>query len=128
MFLTAFLSLGIGLRRLGCVCGRRSGTGSCASIRQTTTLVVRGLDRAFLGLFTLSPPHPNISAAHPAFPFGFKCTLSRLFRLYSEATWFKVPLEITRSGLGADQLRGVIKHHKGTITVEFDLSRPLFLD
>ena len=43
-------------------------------------------------------------------------------------TWFKVPLEITRSGLGADQLRGVIKHHKGTITVEFDLSRPLFLD
>ena len=43
-------------------------------------------------------------------------------------TWFKVPLEITRSGLGADQLRGVIKHHEGTITVEFDLSRPLFLD
>ena len=44
------------------------------------------------------------------------------------STWFKVPLEITRSGLGADQLRSVIKHHKGTITVEFDLSRPLFLD
>ena len=30
--------------------------------------------------------------------------------------------------MGADQLRGVIKYHKGTITVEFDLSRPLFLD
>ena len=44
------------------------------------------------------------------------------------STWFKVPLEITRSGLGADQLRGVIKYRKGTITVEFDLSRPLFLD
>ena len=43
-------------------------------------------------------------------------------------TWFKVRLKITRSGLGADQLRGVIKYHKGAITVEFDLSRPLFLD
>ena len=43
------------------------------------------------------------------------------------STWFKVPLEITRSVLGADQLRGVIKYHKGTITVEFDL-RPLLLD
>ena len=29
---------GIGLRRLGCVCGRRSGTGSCVSIRQTTNV------------------------------------------------------------------------------------------
>ena len=45
-----------------------------------------------------------------------------------DCTWFKVPLEITRSGLGADQLRGVIKYRKGTMTVEFDLSRPLFLD
>merc|ERR1712194_789353 len=41
---------GIGLRRLGCVCGRRSGTGSSVSIRQTTTVVVRGLGRAFLCL------------------------------------------------------------------------------
>ena len=39
---------GIGLRRLGCVCGRRLGTGSCVSVRQTTNLVVRGLGRAFL--------------------------------------------------------------------------------
>ena len=31
---------GIGLRRLGCVCGRRLGTGSYVSVRQTTTLVV----------------------------------------------------------------------------------------
>ena len=43
-------------------------------------------------------------------------------------TWFKVPLEMTKSGLGAEQLRGVIKYHEGTRTVEFDLSRPLFLD
>ena len=34
---------GIGLRRLGCVCGRRLGTGSRVSVRQTTNLVVRGL-------------------------------------------------------------------------------------
>ena len=34
---------GIGWRRLGCVCGRRLGTGSCVSVRQTTHLVVRGL-------------------------------------------------------------------------------------
>jgi len=34
----------------GVHCGRRSGTGSCVSIRQTTTLVVRGLGRAFLCL------------------------------------------------------------------------------
>jgi len=53
---------------------------------------------------------------------------ANLFSVQFTRTWFKVPLEITRSGLGADQLRGVIKHHKGTITVEFDLSRPLFLD
>ena len=45
-----------------------------------------------------------------------------------KATWFKVPLEKTKSGLGAEQLRGVIKYHEGTRTVEFDLSRPLFLD
>ena len=32
------------------MCGRRSGTGSCVSVRQTTTLVVRGLGRAFLCL------------------------------------------------------------------------------
>eukprot|EP00964_Phaeocystis_antarctica_P017666 scaffold9778_cov72-Phaeocystis_antarctica.AAC.1 len=38
---------GIGLRRLGCVCGRRLGTGSCVSVRQTTTLVVRGLPVRF---------------------------------------------------------------------------------
>ena len=43
-------------------------------------------------------------------------------------TWFKVPLEMTKSGLGAEQLRGVIKYHEGTGTVEFDLSRILFLD
>ena len=43
-------------------------------------------------------------------------------------TWFKVPLEKTKSGLGAEQFRGVIKYHEGTRTVEFDLSRPLFLD
>ena len=30
--------------------------------------------------------------------------------------------------MGADQHRSVIIYHKGTITVEFDLSRPLFLD
>ena len=41
---------GIGLRRLGCVCGRRLGTGSCVLVRQTTTLVVPGLIRAFLCL------------------------------------------------------------------------------
>ena len=41
---------GIGLRRLGCVCGRRLGTGSGVSVRQTTNLVVRGLGRAFLFL------------------------------------------------------------------------------
>ena len=41
---------GIGLRRLGCVCGRRLGTDKCVSVRQTTTLVVLGLGRAFLCL------------------------------------------------------------------------------
>ena len=41
---------GIGLRRLGCVCGRRLGTGKRVSVRQTTTLVVLGLGRAFLCL------------------------------------------------------------------------------
>ena len=30
--------------------GRRLGTGSCVSVRQTTTMVVRGLGRAFLCL------------------------------------------------------------------------------
>ena len=47
---------GIGLGRLGCVCGRRLGTGSCVSVRQTTTMVVRGFSgraRAFLS--TLLP-------------------------------------------------------------------------
>ena len=43
-------------------------------------------------------------------------------------TWFKVPLEITRSGSGADLLKDVSKYHRNTRTVEFDLSRPLFLD
>ena len=37
-------------------------------------------------------------------------------------------LEMTKSGLGTEQLRGVIKYHEGTRTVESDLSRPLFLD
>ena len=46
----------------------------------------------------------------------------------AHATWFKVPLEITRSGSGADLLKDVSKYHKNTRTVEFDLSRPLFLD
>ena len=32
------------------MCGRRLGTGSCVSVRQTTNLVVRGLGRAFLCL------------------------------------------------------------------------------
>ena len=56
--------------------------------------------------------------------------LAVYFTLYwhVEVTWFKVPLEKTKSGLGAEQLRGVIKYHEGTRTVEFDLSRPLFLD
>ena len=35
---------------------------------------------------------------------------------------------MTKFGLGAEQLRGVIKYHEGTRTVEFDLSKPLFLD
>ena len=65
----------------------------------------------------------------PAFGRGAYAVGSTALRNSVEpTTWFKVPLEITRSGLGADQLRGVIKYHKGTITVEFDLSRPLFLD
>eukprot|EP00964_Phaeocystis_antarctica_P131265 scaffold95139_cov65-Phaeocystis_antarctica.AAC.6 len=33
--------------RLGCVCGRRLGTGSGVSVRQTTNLVVRGLGIAW---------------------------------------------------------------------------------
>ena len=33
-----------------CVCGRRSGTGSCVSIRQTTTLVVRLRSRISLSV------------------------------------------------------------------------------
>ena len=32
------------------MCGRRSGTGSCVSVRQTTNLVVHGFGRAFLCL------------------------------------------------------------------------------
>ena len=40
---------------LGCVCGRRLGTGSCVSVRQTTSLVVRGLGRAFLCLSVCLP-------------------------------------------------------------------------
>jgi hypothetical protein len=39
---------GIGLRRLGCGCGRRLVTGSCVYLRsRTTPRVVRGLGRAF---------------------------------------------------------------------------------
>merc|ERR1719345_150643 len=33
-----------------CVCERRLGTGSCVSVRQTTTMVFRGVGRAFLCL------------------------------------------------------------------------------
>ena len=42
----------IGLRRLGCVCGRRLGTGSCVTVLPADdyTLVVLGLGRAFLCL------------------------------------------------------------------------------
>eukprot|EP00964_Phaeocystis_antarctica_P040590 scaffold23201_cov65-Phaeocystis_antarctica.AAC.9 len=35
---------------VGCVCGRRLGTGSGVSVRQTTNPVVRGFGRAFLCL------------------------------------------------------------------------------
>ena len=62
----------------------------------------------------------------------FALTIIFLFQwtmpTHGRITWFKVPLEKTKSGLGAEQLRGVIKYHEGTRTVEFDLSRPLFLD
>ena len=44
-----------------------------------------------------------------------------------ENTWFKVPLEITKSDSGADQLIDVSKYLEDTRTVKFDLSRPLFL-
>ena len=48
------------MRRLGCVCGRRLGTGSRVSVRQTTNLVVRGLGRAFLCL-SVCLSKPNLS-------------------------------------------------------------------
>ena len=44
-----------------------------------------------------------------------------------DSTWFKVPLEITKSDSGADQLIDVSKYLEDTRTVKFDLSRPLFL-
>ena len=43
------------------ICGRRLGTGSCVSIRQTTSLVVRGLGRAFLCLSVCLSPPPSPS-------------------------------------------------------------------
>ena len=82
--------------------------------------------------FTWRAIYKRIARHCPAVPPArAACAARRLTprkHVTPHTTWFKVALEITRSGLGADQLRGVIKHHKGTITVEFDLSRPLFLD
>ena len=43
------------------------------------------------------------------------------FGIFFVSLGLKSALEITRSGLGADQLRGVIKYHKGTITVESEV-------
>ena len=43
----------------GCVCGGAAfgGTGSCVSVRQTTTMVVRGLGRAYLCLSVSAGEH-----------------------------------------------------------------------
>ena len=41
----------------------------------------------------------------------------------SASTWFKAPLETTKSGLGAEQLIGVIKYQEGTRTV-YSLTSP----
>ena len=60
---------GIGLRRLGCVCGRRLGTGSGVSVRQTTNLVVRGLGRAFLCLSVCRPTGWAAQAGHTGLDF-----------------------------------------------------------
>lgn len=45
----------VGLGRLECVRGRRLVTGNCVSVRQTTSVVVRGFGCAFLCRLSFYP-------------------------------------------------------------------------
>ena len=82
------------------MCGRRSGTGSSVSIRQTTTVVVRGLGRAFLCLSVclssmaplstfarLFTPHPCVGAA---------LSITKLYYFIDSYLVFSLPWAIHR--------------------------------